>query len=162
MLVIPSVEGEMMTYDELNTYEKLQYDAYLCVAPVFYGLGYFGCIFNLITLSNHQKFRSRIYTYLRALSLADIGYITFIIPLYAFRVQESLGTSDKDDKGAMKYHIFAEIPLAPSALEISFLSYICCLKFITLERNTAIYPSCRTLPRRPVFPKPTTITYLSI
>ena len=138
MLVIPSVVGEIMTYDELNTYEKLQYDAYLCVAPVFYGLGYFGCIFNLITLSNHQKFRSRIYTYLRALSLADIGYITFIIPLYAFRVQESLGTSDKDDKGAMKYHIFAEIPLANGFSAASVFIVLC----MTVDRYQKILIFC--------------------
>ena len=111
VLVIPS--DRMTTYDELNPHEKLQYNSYLCVAPVFYGLGYFGSIFNLITLSNHHKFRSRIYTYLRALSLADIGYITFLIPLLAFRVQESLDTAGhRDSPSAMKYHIFAEIPLA--------------------------------------------------
>ena len=59
------------------TPENVQNAAYIYVAPVFYALGYIGCFANLITLSDKQ-FSTRIYTYLRALSLADLCFITLV------------------------------------------------------------------------------------
>ena len=54
--------------------------AYTYWAPIFYALGLTGSIASLITLQS-SKFSARIYIYLKALALADLGFLVFAIRL---------------------------------------------------------------------------------
>ena len=54
--------------------------AYTYWAPIFYALGLTGSIASLITLQS-PKFSARIYIYLKALALADLGFLVFAIRL---------------------------------------------------------------------------------
>ena len=52
---------------------------YGLVAPVIFAVGLTGNIATLVTLSNRTKFSGRIYTYLRALAMSDLGCLIFSI-----------------------------------------------------------------------------------
>ena len=55
--------------------------AYTYCAPILTGFGIAGSIANLITLYTSPKFSARIYTYLKYLSLYDLGFLSFAFSL---------------------------------------------------------------------------------
>ena len=111
------------------TPEYFQYFAYVYVAPIFYALGYLGCFANLITLSDKQ-FSTRIYTYLRALSFADLWFITLVIPCMTHLLKDEEGKANVDDKSTMRYHIYIEVPLTNGFSAASVFIVLC----MTIDR----------------------------
>ena len=98
---------EHIEAEEIAKYERVVYG--YC-APVFYVLGVFGCVANLLTLPK-KKFSARLYFYLRSLSLSDLIYLLLVIPLLT-RIVKSQNTNPySDDFHAKFYRIFIELEL---------------------------------------------------
>ena len=93
--------------EEIANYERYVYGYY---APVFYVLGVFGCVANLLTLPK-KKFSARLYFYLRSLSLSDLIYLLLVIPLLTRIVQSQTENPYSDAYSAQFYRIFIEIEL---------------------------------------------------
>ena len=110
-------------------YEKAEKIAYIYVAPLLYFLGLWGCLANLITLQN-KKFRGKLYIYLRGLSLSDLCFITFTIPLLTFRVQEHENKIHTDHYNFVFYQSKIESVLVNGFSSASVFIIVC----MTLDR----------------------------
>ena len=109
--------------------EKAEKIAYIYVAPILYFLGLLGCIANLITLQN-KKFRGKLYVYLRGLSLSDLCFITFTIPLLTFRVQSNEDICHTDHENFVFYQSKIELVLINGFSSTSVFIVVC----MTLDR----------------------------
>ena len=76
-----------MTCD-LNTTQVIirAHQIYGVIIQIFFGLGIAGSIFNLATLFSDVKFTSRLYTYLKALSVYDLGFLLFAFLVEADKI----------------------------------------------------------------------------
>ena len=72
---------------------RAQKIAYKYIQPIFFSLGFLGSFFNLVTLFSNSKFTSRLYTYLKALSFYDLGFLMFAFSIEANRSITSLNSN---------------------------------------------------------------------
>ena len=78
------MEGTKLVSTETTEHHKEIIDnatfiGYGIVAPVIFAVGLAGNFATLVTLSNRTKFSGRIYTYLRALAISDLGCLILSI-----------------------------------------------------------------------------------
>ena len=86
--------GLSMTCETLTpVVKRAERIAYKHILPIFFSLGFIGSIFNLVTLFSNSKFTSRLYTYLKALSLYDICFLIFAYSIEANRTITSLNSN---------------------------------------------------------------------
>ena len=98
----------MISYDDLDTAEDI---AYKYVAPFLYVLGLSGSLANLVTLHG-TSLSARIYTYLKALSLADLGFITVLIPYLTWVANSKNGSEEFQNNYAIAtYRLYLELVL---------------------------------------------------
>ena len=63
------------------------------IIQIFFGFGITGSIFNLATLFSDVKFTSRLYTYLKALSIYDLGFLLFAFLFDADKIIPTLNSN---------------------------------------------------------------------
>ena len=71
------------TEDHKEIIDNATFIGYGVVAPVIFAVGLAGNLATLVTLSNRAKFSGRIYTYLRALAISDLGCLVLSIIMVA-------------------------------------------------------------------------------
>ena len=80
-------ETKHISNDETEHHKEIIDNAtfigYGVVAPVIFAVGLAGNLATLVTLSNRTKFSGRIYTYLRALAISDLGCLILSIIMVA-------------------------------------------------------------------------------
>ena len=74
---------------------------------IIFGLGITGSIFNLATLFSDVKFTSRLYTYMKALSVYDLGFLLFAILFDADKIIPTLNSN----KRYVWYRYFLALPI---------------------------------------------------
>jgi hypothetical protein len=109
---------------------QAEYYAYKYLAPVIFCLGMAGSLANLITLW-HSKFSARIYVYLKALSVSDLGFLSFAISKIV-DILNSHNVEASQNHDALYYSVHFETPIINGFLSASVFIIIC----MTLDRYT--------------------------
>ena len=94
---------------------------YGVIIQIVFGLGITGSIFNLATLFSDVKFTSRLYTYLKALSVYDLGFLLFAILFDADKIIPTLNSN----KRYVWYRYFLGLPINNGFRSASVYVVVC-------------------------------------
>ena len=120
-----------MTCD-LNTTQVIirAHQIYGVIIQIFFGLGITGSIFNLATLFTDVKFTSRLYTYLKALSVYDLGFLLFAFLFEADKIIPTLNSNRR----YVWCRYFVGLPISNGFRSASVYVVVC----MTIDRSDLI------------------------
>ena len=120
-----------MTCD-LNTTQVIirAHQIYGVIIQIFFGLGITGSIFNLATLFTDVKFTSRLYTYLKALSVYDLG---FLLVAFFYEAEKIIPTL-KSNRTYIWSRFVAGLPISNGFRSASVYVILC----MTIDRSDLI------------------------